>query len=75
MISMMVADIFDKIAHRWNTDRGLVVVEEDDVTKVLDHAAKRLYDGEVGDRIHVGGLIIEKRESGHDVYVYVGNYQ
>lgn len=72
---MLIVDIFDKIAHRWNTDKGLIPVTDDDVTRVLDHAAKRLYDGEVGDRVHVGGLIIEKRDTGHDVYVYVGNYK
>ena len=75
MIEMLVVDIFDKIGHRWNTDQGLIRVEDDDVTKVLDHAAKRLYDGAVGDRLSVGGLIIEKRDRGHDVYVYVGSYQ
>ena len=75
MIQMLVADLFAKIGHKWNTDKGRVVVTDDDVTIVLDHAAKRLYDGAVGDQLEVGGLIIEKRETGHDVYVYVGNYQ
>lgn len=75
MIQMLVTEIFGRIGHKWNTTVGRKVVTDDDVTRVLDHAAKRLYDGETGDRIHVGGLIIEKRDVGHDVYVYVGNYQ
>lgn len=75
MIEMMIVDTFDKIGHRWNTDKGLIRVDDDDVKKVLDHAAKMLYDGDIGDRLSVGGLIIEKAPKGHDVYVYVGSYQ
>ena len=74
MIEMMVVDIFDKTGHRWNTGNGLVRVDDDDVKKVLDHAAKVLYDEPVGTRLSVGGLIIEKRDRGHDVYVYLGKY-
>jgi len=75
MIEMMVTDTFDKIGHRWNTDQGLVRVDDDDVTRVLDHAAKVLYNEPVGTRLSIGGLIIEKRATGHDIYVYLGNYQ
>jgi hypothetical protein len=49
--------------------------EEDDVQIVLDKAAELLYDEDLHSRLETGGLIIEKTESGHDVYVYVGNYQ
>lgn len=75
MIQMLVTEIFGRIGHKWNITTGRRVPTDDDVTRVLDHAAKRLYDGKTGDRIVVGGLIIEKRDAGHDVYVYVGNYQ
>lgn len=75
MIEMMVVDTFDKIGHRWNTDNGKIRVSDEDVKKVLDHAATVLYDGDVGDKLSVGGLIIEKRPKGYAVYVYLGNYQ
>lgn len=76
MISSIVSEFFDRIGHFWYVDGGTTTVtpSEDDVEKVLDRAAVALYDGAVGDRLEVGGLIIEKAEHGHDVYMYVGNY-
>ena len=77
MIASLTAEIFDRIGHFWYLDGGdtTITPSEDDVTKVLDSAAVALYDGVVGDRLEVGGLIIEKADKGHDVYVLVGNYQ
>jgi hypothetical protein len=75
MINTIIAEVFDKIGHVWMLDTGLLTPEEDDVQIVLDKAAELLYDEDLHSRLETGGLIIEKTESGHDVYVYVGNYQ
>lgn len=48
---------------------------ESDVRKALDEAVKMLYSEKVGTTLNVGGLHIEKTDSGHDVYVYVGDYK
>lgn len=75
MIADMIASTFERIGHRWKTTEGYVQPSEEDVDQVLDEAAKRLYDCGIGDRFETGGLIIEKRPHGHDVWVYLGNYQ
>ena len=75
MISEIVSEIFQRIGHQWKLDTGFTDPSEDDVEKILDTAVVKLYDGATGDRLEVGGLIIEKATRGYDVYVYVGNYQ
>lgn len=74
MIAQMISEWFNTIGHEWKTTGGYIEPSEEDVTKVLDNAAGRLYDSPVGTRLETGGLIIEKREYGFDVYCYLGNY-
>lgn len=47
----------------------------EDVRGVLDKTASTLYDTPVGTQLETTGLRIEKAAKGHDVYVYVGNYE
>ena len=75
MIAQIVSEVFERIGHTWRRDGGYVVPDEIDVSHMLDTAAAALYDRDVTDRYEVGGLIIEKTPSGHDVFVYVGNYK
>lgn len=74
MIEQIVAEIFERIGHVWMLDSGLTVPTEDDVHRMLDAAAKALYDSPIGTQFQTGGLVIEKAPTGHDVYVFVGNY-
>ena len=75
MINTLVAEIFERIGHPWILDTGVIQPDEDDVEKLLDEAVVKLYDGQVGDRLEVAGLIVEKTSHGYDVFVYVGAYQ
>ena len=75
MIADIVAGVFERIGHTWKTDQGDIVPSEQDVEQFLDRAAAALYDYSDGDRFESGGLIIDKTRHGHDVYVYVGNYE
>ena len=73
----LIIDHFRNIGHLWRIADNWVRPNEKDVEKMLDRAAKELYDGAVGDRFeaHTTGLIIDKAESGFDVYMYVGNFE
>lgn len=76
MIESLISEIFQRIEHYWNIKGGKRVIPDDnDVERALDEAAKVLYNENIGERLEVGGLIIEKRPVGHDVYCYLGNYQ
>jgi hypothetical protein len=75
MIADIVAGVFERIGHTWKTDQGLIVPSEQDVEIFLDNAASALYTYSEGDRFESGGLIIERTKRGHDVWVYVGNYE
>ena len=46
----------------------------DDMLKVLDEAASRLYDGKEGDLVLIGRLCVIKQTAGYDVYVLAGSY-
>lgn len=75
MIEEIVSETFRRIGHVWKSTQGFFHPEEDDVRAALDEAARILYDRDVDTRLEVGGLIIDKRPDGHDVYVFVGNYK
>lgn len=75
MIPYLVHYLFSSIGKTWNIGGKHIVPEEEDVTKVLDTIASKLYDGVAGDRIEVGGLIVEKNVLGYDVYAYLGSYK
>lgn len=59
---------------KWKVGGTLATPTEDDVQKVLDSAAKALYNEDVGSTFTMGGLYIEKSHQGYDVYVHVGEY-
>lgn len=77
MIADEIADMFERMGYPWfiNGGKDLHTPSGEDVQRVLDTAAAKLYDGVVGDRLEVAGLIIEKAERGYNVYAYVGNYE
>lgn len=75
MIAQIVSDVLTRIGHTWKAGGSLITPQPEDVSEVLDEAARVLYDSDTGTRLETGGLIIEKRPSGHDVFVYVGNYE
>lgn len=76
MLETRIADMLKAVGIQWNLKGGKrVQPTEEDVEKALDEAARVLYNGSIGDRLDVAGLIIEKMPNGHDVYVYVGTYQ
>jgi hypothetical protein len=70
----MIHELFESIGQAWKIGGTKRVPQEADIKTTLDRAASVLYSKDVGTRLEVGGLIIEKREHGHDVYVFVGNY-
>lgn len=74
MIGEIASSIFKRIGHTWKSGNKFFIPTEDDVEGVLDQAAATMYDSEPGDRLEIGGLIVEKRAKGFDVYVYVGPY-
>lgn len=70
-----IADTFQRNEWTWRLkDKGMVVPDEIDVGETLDEAARLLYDRPVGTQLEVGRLIIVKTSSGHDVYVFAGEY-
>lgn len=75
MIVDMIVEVFERIGHTWTVGGKTVQPTADDVEKTLDAAVKSLYTRPVDQQFEVGGLIIEKRPEGHDVWVYLGNYR
>lgn len=72
----LIKYVFEKTDNVWSVKgKGFIMPDEADIQKALDKAAAVLYDGDIGDRLEVGGLIVEKREKDFDVYVRVGNYR
>lgn len=76
MIEEQIAEIFAENAYTWTLTNGdIIIPTAEDVEIVLDEAVRQLYNREVGDRLNVGRLIVEKREKDYDVYCYVGSYK
>lgn len=75
MIPYLVHYVFATIGKTWKIGGTHVVPEEEDIREVLDIAAAKLYDGVAGDKLEVGGLIVEKTILGYDVYAYLGSYK
>jgi hypothetical protein len=75
MLEALINEIFSKTRWTWKIGALNLIPDEDDIQRALDEAARQLYNEEVGTRLEVGGLIIEKRPRGHDVYVMVGSYE
>ena len=70
-----LAKTFSEKGWTWHLKGDRVVVPSaDDIEAALDEAARLLYNEEVGAQLEVGRLIIKKLHRGHDVYVYVGQY-
>ena len=74
MIPDLINHIFTERGHRWRVGGTLRIPSEEDIRKALDRAAGMLYSEPVGTTLTVGGLVIEKTHTGHDVYVHVGEY-
>lgn len=74
MIADLINHIFTETGHRWRVGGSLRIPDEDNIRLALDEAARLLYTEKVGATLTVGGLIVEKRDKGYDVYVRVGNY-
>jgi len=74
MVIDLILEIFTATGRFWKADGKAITPTEDDVRAALDEAARILYAEEVGTSVTVGGLKIEKTETGHDVYAYVGQY-
>lgn len=71
-----LAEIFKAEGWHWNLKGGRrVIPTADDIQDALDEAARMLYDEPVGTQLEVGRLIVKKKRSGHDVYVYTGEYE
>lgn len=77
MLEKLVAELFERLGHTWILSNNKIIVPTDsDIEKVFDEAAKQLHNGEIGDRLNVGRMIIEKqKENNHDVYLYIGTYK
>lgn len=72
----LIQHIFDKTDRLWKLSDGAYIEPEiSDIETVLDDVAAKLYAEPVGSRLTVGGMSIEKTETGFDVYVYVGTYK
>lgn len=74
MLESTIAEWFKKNHWTWNLKGGQRVPSETDVEDALDEAARILYNETDGAQLEVGRLIIKKKPTGHDVYVYVGEY-
>ena len=70
-----IINMLTEAAVQWNTEQGLIDPTEDDLELVLDNMARMLYGEPVGTQLTVGGLMMEKRPLGHDLYVFAGNYE
>lgn len=71
-----IARMFRKNGWTWSImGKGSVVPDEDDIDAALDEAARVLYNHPVGTSLEVGRLIIQKKDRGHDVYLFVGEYE
>lgn len=75
MIVDWIVEQFERIGHTWTVGGKTVQPTQDDVQKTLDEAVRMLYTRPIGQQLEVGGLIVEKRPHGHDVWVYLGNYK
>jgi hypothetical protein len=77
VITDIISETWKRIGFTWSlkdTDARLQPSSKD-VEQTLDEAVRVLYTSEVGARFEGGGLIVEKRPRGHEVYVFVGTYQ
>lgn len=75
MVETIISEFFTRMGWTWNLKGGKVVTpSESDVQAALDEAAKQLYNQPVGTQLQVARLIIEKKHTGHDVYMFVGDY-
>jgi hypothetical protein len=75
MIVDWIVEQFERIGHTWTVGGKTVQPTADDVQKTLDEAVRMLYTRPSGQQLEVGGIIVEKRPHGHDVWVYLGNYK
>lgn len=70
-----IAEVLADTGRLWKLDSGFITPTEEIVERALDEAAKALYNEPVGTRLTVGGMIIERTNSGFEVYVMLGSYK
>lgn len=77
MLNKTVSELCQDLGVTWTLKGGKVISpDEHDVEAFFDEAVKHLHTEEVGTRLTVGGLIIEKEENNnYGVYVYAGNFK
>lgn len=75
MIEEVIAQTLEATGHMWRVEGEFIEPSIEDVHEVLDKAAKELYEREIGTRLEIGGIIVDKQENSHSVYVYAGEYK
>lgn len=72
----MISSYFEEAGYVWKLKTGEEIFPSpSDIQKVLDKAAGVLYDEKIGSNVRVGSLLVEKTETGYDVYILAGSYQ
>jgi len=75
MLEQIISKFFTERGWTWKLKGGRVVTpSEQDVLAALDEAARQLHTAPIGSTLQVARLIIEKKHTGHDVYIYAGEY-
>lgn len=72
----MISSYFEEAGYVWKLKGGdEILPSPTDIQKVLDKAASVLYSEDTGSNVRVGSLLVEKTETGFDVYILAGSYQ
>lgn len=74
MVEKLINYVMFATGRTWRIGGEDVLPDENDIMLTLDRAAKELIDSDTGQILEVGGLLIEKKNLGHAVYIYVGDY-
>lgn len=74
IVAEKIHDWFKTNKWTWKISGESVEPGLDDIEKMLDEAAKTLYDEPVGTQLEVGRLIVKKLHRGHEVYIFVDEY-
>lgn len=71
-----LASLFDMLAHTWALKDGKQIIPtSNDMSLFMDEAVRNLHDEPVGTRLTSGRLIVEKLDTGYDIYVHVGEFK
>jgi hypothetical protein len=76
MLEETLAEFAQKLKHTVRLDTGYYITpEQEDFEKILDEAARQLYNEPVGATLRIARLLIERKEGYFDVYQHVGIYK